>query len=59
MGQKRLISWFPAVRLTFFTPEQVLQVDPTGLAFSNLNTPEELLAAEKVAREAQSADGAS
>jgi molybdopterin-guanine dinucleotide biosynthesis protein A len=59
MGQKRLISWFPAVRLTFFTPEQVLQADPTGLAFSNLNTPEELQAAEKIAREAQSAAGAS
>ncbi|MDD5370074.1 MAG: molybdenum cofactor guanylyltransferase [Anaerolineaceae bacterium] len=59
VGQKRLISWFPDVRLAFMTPEQIIKVDPTGLAFLNLNTPDELNLAEQRARKSQSADGTS
>jgi molybdopterin-guanine dinucleotide biosynthesis protein A len=45
-GQKRLISWFPAVKVRTLTSEELLDLDPTGRAFINVNTPEELAQAE-------------
>jgi molybdenum cofactor guanylyltransferase len=48
-GEKRLISWFGDMRLVFYTPEQVARCDPSGAAFINVNSPEELRAAEALA----------
>jgi molybdopterin-guanine dinucleotide biosynthesis protein A len=50
-GQRRVISWFPAVRLRLLTPEELKQHDPEGLAFWNVNTPEDFARAEQHARE--------
>jgi molybdopterin-guanine dinucleotide biosynthesis protein A len=50
-GQWKLISWFPQVRVRRITSLEVSHLDPTGLAFSNVNTPEEFLQAEQRARE--------
>jgi molybdopterin-guanine dinucleotide biosynthesis protein A len=48
-GKWRLISWFPAARVTILKPDEVLRIDPDRLAFWNLNTPEELRLAEELA----------
>jgi molybdopterin-guanine dinucleotide biosynthesis protein A len=45
----KLISWFPQVRVRVLQPEEVKLHDPSGLAFWNLNTPEEFAEAEKMA----------
>ncbi len=44
--QWRMISWFPKVKLRKLTQEELKQFDPDGLAFWNLNTPEEFSEAE-------------
>lgn len=49
--QWKLISWFPQVKVCKITSADVARLDPHGLAFSNVNTPEELLQAEQRARE--------
>lgn len=49
--QWKLISWFPQVKVRRITPAEISRLDPSGLAFSNVNTPEELLGAEQRARE--------
>jgi len=49
--QWKVISWFPKVKVHELTPEEVMQLDPSGLCFWNLNTPEEFLEAEKRANE--------
>ena len=46
-GQRRAISWFPAVKLRQLTPQELKQHDPEGLAFWNVNTPEEFADAER------------
>jgi len=45
----RLISWFPEVKVRILQPDEVKNYDPSGLAFWNLNTPEEFAEAEKKA----------
>jgi molybdopterin-guanine dinucleotide biosynthesis protein A len=47
----RLISWFPQVKVRILQPDEVKQYDPSGLAFWNLNTPEEFAKAEKTAKQ--------
>ncbi|HSN95342.1 MAG TPA: molybdenum cofactor guanylyltransferase [Anaerolineaceae bacterium] len=37
-GQHRLISWLENVRVVFLGPEECKRLDPSGLAFFNLNT---------------------
>jgi len=49
--QWKLISWFPQVKVRKLVPEEITRLDPPGLAFQNVNTPEELLLAEQRARE--------
>lgn len=49
-GERRLISWFPAVQVAPLTPEIIVQYDPDYLAFWNVNTPQELHQAEGLAR---------
>lgn len=43
----KLISWFPQVKVRVLQPEEVKRYDPSGLAFWNLNTPEEFAEAER------------
>ncbi len=45
----KLISWFPQVKVRILQPDEVRLHDPSGLAFWNLNTPEEFAEAEKTA----------
>lgn len=45
--QWRVISWFPRVKVRTLTREELSRYDPDGLAFWNLNTPEEFAAAEQ------------
>ena len=44
--QWRLISWFPQVKVRILQPDEIKAYDPSGLAFWNLNTPEEFAEAE-------------
>lgn len=50
-GDQRLISWFPHVKVRILTPEETNPFDPGGLTFLNVNTPDELARAEKIAGE--------
>ena len=45
--QWKVIAWFPQVKVRVLTPEKIRFYDPSGLAFLNLNTPEEFAEAER------------
>jgi molybdopterin-guanine dinucleotide biosynthesis protein A len=45
----RVNSWYSRVRIHFLAVEEIQKYDPELLAFWNLNTPGELIEAEKVA----------
>lgn len=55
-GRLRVVSWFPGVRVRRLTADELRRYDPDGLAFWNVNTPDEFARAEQVASE-QSAPG--
>ena len=48
--QWKVISWFPKVRVHTLSEAACRDYDPQGLAFSNVNTPQELSEAEDIAR---------
>ncbi|MFZ5819112.1 MAG: molybdenum cofactor guanylyltransferase [Chloroflexota bacterium] len=48
--QWKLIAWFPQVRVRALQPAEVKLLDPSGLAFWNLNTPEEFSRAEALSK---------
>jgi molybdopterin-guanine dinucleotide biosynthesis protein A len=48
--QWKLIGWFSKVKVRALTMEECRQYDPTGLAFTNINTPQDLAEAEEMAR---------
>ena len=48
--QWRLISWHEHAKIHTLPPEEVARLDPQGLAFWNINTPEDLAAAMQRAR---------
>ena len=50
-GEWKLIAWFPVVQVRTLTPAETARHDPQGLAFLNLNTPEEFRQAERLATE--------
>jgi len=50
-GQRRLISWLPRVRVMYLGAEVIGKFDSLGIAFQNVNTPEELVQAEALARQ--------
>jgi len=54
--QWKVISWFPQVKVRVLTSEEIKLSDPQGLAFWNVNTPEEFAQAEQIAT-ARSAPG--
>lgn len=46
-GERKLITWFPSARVRILEPTELQSFDPQGLAFWNLNTPEDLKQAEE------------
>jgi molybdopterin-guanine dinucleotide biosynthesis protein A len=46
--QWKVIAWFPQVTVRILTPDEVGRYDPLGLAFWNVNTPEEFAQAERI-----------
>ncbi|HEX5838247.1 MAG TPA: molybdenum cofactor guanylyltransferase, partial [Anaerolineales bacterium] len=48
--QWKVIAWFPHVKVRILTTEEIQQYDPAGLAFWNVNTPEEFVQAEQLAQ---------
>jgi molybdopterin-guanine dinucleotide biosynthesis protein A len=46
--QWKVIAWFPQVKVRVLTNEELKQLDPAGLAFWNVNTPEEFVKAEQI-----------
>ena len=48
-GERRLVSWFPNVKVRILTQKETNPFDPGGLMFLNINTPEEFSKAEKLA----------
>jgi len=48
--QWKVIAWFPQVKVRILTSEEIKRYDPSGLAFWNVNTPEEFVEAEKIAQ---------
>jgi molybdopterin-guanine dinucleotide biosynthesis protein A len=49
-GKLKMTGWLPEVNVRIVLPEEVAQFDPHGLAFWNLNTPEDFRQAEAHAR---------
>jgi len=47
-GQWKVISWHSAVNVRVLSPQEVALLDPDGLAFENVNTPEEFKKAVKL-----------
>jgi molybdenum cofactor guanylyltransferase len=47
--QWKVIAWFPQVKVRVLTSEELKRFDPDGLAFWNVNTPEEFIKAEQLA----------
>jgi molybdopterin-guanine dinucleotide biosynthesis protein A len=47
--QWKVIAWFPEVKVRVLKPDEIKQYDRVGLAFWNLNTPEEFMQAENIA----------
>lgn len=47
--QWRVVSWIPQVNARVLTAEEIKSADPDGLAFWNVNTPEEFARAEELA----------
>lgn len=48
--QWKVIAWFPQVRVVELSADEVKSFDPQGLAFWNVNTPEEFARAEEIAK---------
>jgi molybdopterin-guanine dinucleotide biosynthesis protein A len=46
--QWKVIAWFPQVKVRVLTPTELESLDPDGLAFWNVNTPEEFAEAERI-----------
>lgn len=55
-GKWRVDTWFSAVRIRFLTPDEIILYDPLGMAFYNINTPEELQRAEQLALQIEGQD---
>ena len=49
-GNLKMTGWLPQVSVRIVLPEEVAHFDPHGLAFWNLNTPEDFRQAEEYAR---------
>ena len=49
-GERRMISWFSDVKVRVLSLEEVAAIEPSGLTFINVNTPEEFARAEEMAK---------
>ena len=49
-GERRLISWFPSVKVVPISDDDLRRYDPIEVAFWNVNTADDLQQAEKFAR---------
>ncbi len=49
--QWKVIAWFPQVKVRMLSSGEIRTVDPSGLCFWNLNTPEEFIQAEEKAKQ--------
>jgi molybdopterin-guanine dinucleotide biosynthesis protein A len=49
-GKRRVDAWLAQANIRYITPEEIARYDPDGLAFLNINTPEELAAALQLDR---------
>ena len=47
--QWKVIAWFPKVNLRVLTQDEIKHIDPDGLVFWNVNTPQEFAKAEQLA----------
>jgi molybdopterin-guanine dinucleotide biosynthesis protein A len=52
-GKQRVDSWFPQVKLLYLSQEELRRHDPYERAFFNVNTPEDLSEAERMANQAE------
>jgi molybdopterin-guanine dinucleotide biosynthesis protein A len=50
-GERRMISFYPQLRVHVVEAEQIREIDPQGRSFFNVNTPEELMEAERLLAE--------
>jgi len=48
-GLWKVVAWFPKVRVRILELDELHRWDPSGRAFSNVNTPEEFADAERLA----------
>jgi molybdopterin-guanine dinucleotide biosynthesis protein A len=55
-GKLRADAWFEQVNIRYMDAEEILSYDPDRMAFYNINTPEELKEAEKIAKNELSPD---
>ena len=46
----KVIAWFPQVKVHTLSLDDIHKYDPSGLAFWNVNTPEEFAEAERIAK---------
>ena len=46
----KVIAWFPQVKVRTLSPEELKKIDPSGLCFWNVNTPDEFAKAEQLAK---------
>jgi molybdopterin-guanine dinucleotide biosynthesis protein A len=44
--KRRVDAWFSTAKIHYLSGQEISRYDPAGLAFLNVNTPEELVAAE-------------
>jgi molybdopterin-guanine dinucleotide biosynthesis protein A len=47
--ERRMISWYPLVKVRILSAEEIRPYDPDEMTFLNINTPEELVKIEKLA----------
>jgi molybdopterin-guanine dinucleotide biosynthesis protein A len=48
-GERRMISYFPSVRVREVEDAEWRAADPSGRAFFNVNTPDDLIEARRLA----------
>ncbi len=50
LGQRRMISWFPGVKVRVLTDDEIAVYDTDRRAFMNVNTPDEFTRAQQIAQ---------
>ena len=55
-GERRMISFYPEVKVYAVPPEEIREYDPSGRSFFNVNTPEDLAEAEHLLAKGRSSN---